>query len=292
VRSIELEALRSGGTTVDLSGEQSFLASGFAGAVKSSVKLKLGAPLAPFISLSSPKSASKRRQPRSLTATYRIARIDGSVLTSFSGSAEPSLCAPLAACGSSGTVRAAPLTTSGKATFFADAGAKRTSYRQLRAALGIVRGRRARGITVYGEAEWSRGIGSIAESYSGADGRSCNDSVPLQDGRLAFTFGRRRVFASYGRDDLYGAGTFRTRCPGPSLADVAHDHPLATGAVGLRAFRKQRVVIKLESHRLFDSAPFQGETRAALTVVLRRVRVSRKPSADDGLLVIRRAATG
>lgn len=287
-RPLELPVLLHGGATIDLSGERSFIATGFAGTVTSSLRLKLGAPQAPFAPLSRPKlKGLDTSLPRSLTATYRIERLAGTVSTSFSGASERPLCMPLDACSTSGQVRVTAQASSGTARFSALANSKRTSRRQLRAALGLGPGRRARGITIAADAAWRKGTGSVVESFTVGGRPSCSDSVPLERGRLTFTFGRRRVFVSYGRPGLFEDGALRTRCPGPSLSDVALDHPLATGAIALRAFRKRRVTIRLASHRTFESEPYTGETRAALTLVLRRLQVGRTSSGEGGILVIR-----
>jgi hypothetical protein len=290
VRPIDVATLMRGRTTVDLSGERPFASSGLAGTVSSSVRLRLGAP---FPVLAAPsrrrRAAAPERRLRTLTAGYRIERVAGSVTTNFDGGSERSLCAPLDACGVSGVVRVAPQVSSGTATFIALAGSRRTTHRQLRAALGLAPGRRVHGLSIFSEAGWARDAGDVAETRTGSDGQTCRDSVPLESGRLTFSFGRRRVFVSYGRGDSFEEIPFRTRCPGPSLVDVAQDHPLATGQVPLRAFRHRRVVIELRRDRRFESEPYTGQTHAALTVVLRRMKVRKRLEAGDGLLIMRRA---
>jgi hypothetical protein len=113
--------------------------------------------------------------------------------------------------------------------------------------------------------------------------------VPLASCFMTFWVGPRRVFARYGRGPGGGLDPFRTRCPGPSLLDVAQDNPLATGNVSRRAFRKRRVVITLSHGRPFDAEPFRGDTRPALTIVLRRVRL-RERIEPNPLAVFQRHA--
>jgi hypothetical protein len=129
------------------------------------------------------------------------------------------------------------------------------------------------GITTFGSADWRRDDGRAVESFTEDDGTACSDSVALGPGYVTFWPGPRRVFASYGFGGDGGPDPLRTRCPGPSSLDAAQSHPLATGNVPRRAFRKRRVVITLVRGRPFEAAPYAGETRAALTIVLRRVRV-------------------
>jgi hypothetical protein len=90
---------------------------------------------------------------------------------------------------------------------------------------------------------------------------------------MTFWVGPRRVFAGYARGSSGGPDLLRTHCAGPSILDAAQIHPLATGSVPRRAFRKRRVVITLSRGRNFESQPYAGQTRPALKIVLRRTRV-------------------
>ena len=290
-RPVELDTLLRGGTTIHLSGERPFAARGLTGVVRSSVKLKLGKPAAPFERLRDPGAAESRERERpSLTASYRLERVAGDIVTNYGGTNERLLCAPLGACGVSGALRVRPLASSGTATFTAVASSRRATRRQLRSALGLIGGRRVKGITIFGQAEWTGGTGSVTGSFS-AGGQTCTDTVSLPHDYLTFSFGRRRVFASYGRASPYGADPFANRCPGPALADLTHDHPLATGAVPLRAFRNRRVAFTLHARRPFESEPYRGQTSGELTVLLRRKRVGRL-AGDGEVLIIRRGPGG
>jgi hypothetical protein len=267
-------ATLSGHATVDLSGTRSFAAPGLSGTVRSSLRLHLGTLRreAPASRFAAPRPLAAQAL-RTVTATYSVRRVSGTVATSFGTAADPSICEPLDACGAAGSVRLEPLASSGTATFVAYGAARRTSARALRAALGLVPGRRPRGVTALGSVAWERDSGRTLESFTFGSGGSCSDSIPLAGGVVTFWIGPRRAFASYGRGSDFGLDPFRTRCPGPSLADVAQAHPLAAGAVPRAAFRRPEVVIRLDRGQRFESEPYRGETRAALTLVLRRLRV-------------------
>lgn len=266
--------LMTGRTTVDLSGTRPFAGHGFAGTVRSSVKLRLGQARE---ELSPPPVGAPRRPPpsapRTVIAVYDVEAVTGSVLTSFTGGAERSLCDPLDACGASGTVRVSPSVSTGRATFVSYGPANRVSGRDLRAALGLRPGPVPPGVNASGVADWNRDAGTVAESFADGDGATCNDAVPLGGGFMTFYVGPRRVFASYGRGSGSGPDLLRTHCPGPSILDAAQNRPLATGNVSRRAFRKRRVVIALARGRTFESEPYAGQTRPSLQIVLRRVRV-------------------
>jgi hypothetical protein len=170
-------------------------------------------------------------------------------------------------------VRVSPSVSAGRATFVAYGPANRVSGRDLRAALGLTPGPVPRGVNASGIADWSTDDGTVAEAFADGDGATCNDEVPLGRGFMTFYVGPRRVFASYGRGSGSGPDVLRTHCPGPSILDAAQNRPLATGNVSRQAFRKRRVAITLARGRTFESQPFAGETRPALQIVLRRVRV-------------------
>jgi hypothetical protein len=266
--------LLKGGTTVDLSATRPFAAHGYTGTVTSSITLRLGqAGFAPGIRDRMIAPGRSANSVRTVRAVYAIEQVSGGVATAFRGGDEPSLCEPLDVCGASGTLRLEPRVSSGRATLVASGPARRTSGRQLRAALGLRPGRRVRGISALGSADWTRDAGGATESFTDGDGSVCNDTAPLGAGYVTLTAGRRRIFASYGRAPGAGLDPFRTRCPGPAILDAAASHALATGDVPRSAFRKRRVAITLDRGRPFESEPYFGETRASLTIVLRRVRV-------------------
>jgi hypothetical protein len=262
-----------GETTVDLSGVKGFAAHGFAGTVRSTVKLRLQKPreepsaLQPGSARALPASA-----PRTVLAVYDVEHVRGSIVTDFQGGTDPSVCDRLDACGVSGTVRMSPLVSSGRATFAAYGPTRRVSGRDLRVALGLQAGRVRSGIEASGVAGWSDDAGNVVESFTDDGGTPCTDSVALPGGFMTFSFGPRRVFASYGRASG-DADVLRTHCPGPSILDAAQNRPLATGTVERSAFRKRRVTIELSRGRPFEAEPYAGETHPALEIVLRRMRV-------------------
>jgi hypothetical protein len=272
--TLDSKTLGSGRTTIDLSGTRSFTAHGLSGAIRSSLLLRLGRPLRepPTTRFTIPRRLPAQAL-RTVTATYSVTRVSGTVETTFGTVADRSICEPLDACGATGSVRLEPLASSGKATFVAYGSARRTSAQALRAALGLVPGRRPRGVTALGGVEWARDSGRAMESFTDGFGESCSDSTELAGGFVTLWMGPRRAFAAYGRGSDFVLDPLRTRCPGPSLPDAAQDHPLAAGTIPRAAFRKPEVVIRLDRGRSFESEPYRGQTKAALTVVLRRLRV-------------------
>jgi hypothetical protein len=275
--SLDRRTLLRGRTAVDLSGTRPFAAHGFAGTVRSSLVLHLGRPRreSPVAAPATPPRLAAGAI-RTVTATYAIERIGGDVQTAFGSVGERSLCDPLDVCGATGSIRLQPLVSSGSATFVAYGPARRVTGHGLRAALGLAPGRRPRGVTALGTAEWTRDSGRATETFTDGFGKTCRDSVQLGGGFMTFWVGPRRVFAGYGRGFDSGADPFRTRCQGPSLVDASQEHPLAAGNVPRKAFRGRQVVIPLDRGRPFESEPYRGETRPAVTVVLRRLKVRQR----------------
>jgi hypothetical protein len=82
-----------------------------------------------------------------------------------------------------------------------------------------------------------------------------------------------RVTASYGGPESIPSDPVRTRCPGPSAADIAGSSALARGTFPLAAFGRRRLTLRLTTGRRFSSEGYGGSTRPDLTIVLRRTRV-------------------
>jgi hypothetical protein len=284
VRRLDRAALRRGQTTIDLSAEGSFTGRGVAGSVRSSIALVLGRP-----EVDSSRDevrlgeGSHRGRPRYRTtiATYRIERVAGRLVAGFRGSGEPALCSSLDSCGASGTVSASPAASSGDALFRAS-GPVRRSRRQLEAALGLIRGRRAGRIDASGYALWND-RGRVAESFVNGDGQACTDDGPLGSGSLSFEITGRRAVASYVAGGFFTGDPFRTRCPGPTFNDVTAGGEPVIGSVPLSAFRKRRVRMSLARADSFETDAYTGQFEPALELVMRRVGVETRVSTEPGL---------
>jgi hypothetical protein len=266
--------LRRGHRVLDYSAERPFASHGLAGTLRSTVALRIGktVPLSNDSGNSGPPIPTRRR--RRLQVDYRIERVSGQTVTSVAGLADPDLCGPLDACGLLGTVTVAPQTASGLVQIDAT-GPLSTSEQDLRRAVGLSAGPRPAGITVYGSGFWGHDSGSVTSGLSRFGVTACRDAEPIAGGgALRIDFGRRIVRTGY-LGEPSGADSLRTRCPGPGMADVARSHPLASGAVPLSTFRTPRVTLRLTSGNGFSSDGYSGRASPDVTVVLRRVRISR-----------------
>src|SRR5262249_45069704 len=127
--TLDSKTLATGRTTIDLTGTHAFSAAGVTGTVRSSIRLHLGRPQGEPRPLAYGKS--QVRALRTVTATYSVTRVSGTVETTFTTGPDRSICDPLDACGATGSVRLDPLASSGRATFVAYGFGRRASPRAL-----------------------------------------------------------------------------------------------------------------------------------------------------------------
>jgi hypothetical protein len=291
-RLLTQRQLRHGHRVLDFSTERPFSGHGFAGTLRSSVKLHIGR--AEHLGASSlqgvPEPPGRTVRRRRLEVAYRIERVSGQVATSISGLADPDLCGPLDSCGLLGTMTTAPHASSGQAFIQATAPIRRSRH-DLRQALGLAPGTPPRGISTSGGGFWGQ-AGTVTSSLSRAGTPACDDAVALRGGdSVSIAFTRHGARVAYG-EGFGGQDLLRTRCPGPTTGDVTRYRPLATGTVPLRAFSARRVTLRLTTGGGFSSDGYRGSTRPDLTVVLRRVRVSNHIDVEPVFKALRRMMKG
>ena len=272
------EVLLRGRVALDFAAERPFVAHGFGGVLRSSVKMTLGPATVdrdpegdPDAIEEAPFGIRTRRLPE-LTATYALERSAGSVVTSFMGVREPVLCGGLGSCGAAGTVEITPAPVGGEVSVTA-IGLRRTTRRQLAAALGLRRGPVPRGVEVLAGGFWDTDSGSAVTATRDADGPACAQRAALGGGSLRFDFGRRRVSAVFGEVGSFMHDPFSSRCAGPTLGDAGAAAGLAAGTLRLADFRRKRVTVSLPRGRAFASDAYEGSSRSSLSFVLRRTRV-------------------
>jgi hypothetical protein len=265
-----LRALRRGRLTLSLASDRSFAAHGLAGTVVSTLSLRLGRSAAVSTGQRSPSSAGARH--RSLQVDFDVARLEGAATATVGGTGPG--CSLLDACGLTGTVTARPSATHGRLELLALAPA-RVSGARLRAAVGLRPGARPRGVEVVGGGIIPRG-GSVTAALSRPppdDAPCSDDTVPAAAFvSLVVTGGRLRVDLGGGQDGL--ADPLRTRCPGPTSADVLGAAPLASGSVPLSALRHATVTVDLARSAAYATGGYRGDFHAALRLVLRRRSVT------------------
>jgi len=284
VKRIESAALLAGRTALDMSATRPFAVKGLAGTLHSSLTLELGTPTL----LGAAQLAKEQRRvsrafgpQRTVAIEYEVERVSGEVLVDYVGRAEHSECASLDSCGTRGTLRVAPTTTTGKA-YLSASGPSDLPRHRLRAALGLARGRVPDSVLANGVAWWSDGIGTVAQAGL-QGGERCNDTAPLRADEIALTPSRTHVSATYYTSNP-SFDQLQTRCAGPSVVGLEVP-PLASARVPLRRLAASRVQVRLRSGRTFTANGYAISTRPSLTLVLKRKRIidSAEPIRDGTL---------
>ena len=148
----------------------------------------------------------------------------------------------------------------------------RHSRRDLRRALGLEGGRRARGVLRFGYASWPE-HGTVRSDLKRDGAPDCADTEPLpMEGAANLVYSGDRLHASYA-GDLFGGDLLRTRCPGPGAGDAAGEGGLASARVPLTAFRKRRITLRLTGGHAYATDGYSGRSQPDIAVVLRRIRV-------------------
>jgi hypothetical protein len=283
-RTVSMRGLLKGPTMIDLSGSAPFAAGGLAGTVESTVLVrvrKARVRRGPFRRRRPSPPPSGRPPLRSLSVEYRLARMTGSVPVELD--AEPLACAPLDACGLSGTLTVTPGPARGEAYVFVYG---RQSKAALRRAVGLVPGPPPRKVSVYGYLTWSRARGTVSAALE-RDGRpACRDTTPLSDGAIDLRVRGRRVTARFaGAETLAASDALRTRCPGPLLADLRRGTRLAVGRIPRGALGRRRLTLHLDQGSSTATPGYRLRSRPDLTVVLEREKVEEELIPGGGLVI-------
>jgi len=221
---IGLPVRKSGGklATFDLRGTVPFVSGPFSGTLVSTLVLR--PDRSESMSESSSGSGSTQGRPphkvliERVTLRYRLEPLADGLEIPFSGDPEP-LCAPLDACGATGTLLVSTAGPSIPLTLTAS----RTVARRVGAHRALADLRRGRLGQPGGFAQLPSL--NVAETLSAADGSRCDASASAQRSGAALSFGgpfggRGRGAATRVSLPAFGTELMRTYCPGPSSADV------------------------------------------------------------------------
>jgi len=269
-------AVRSTGgrrPSFDLRGSQPFVAGPFSGTLVSTVVFT---PNASGLSETSSSSGSlfPRPSPRKalierVTLHYRVSSQPGALETSFAGEPDP-FCAALDSCGASGTLGLSLLSPQSQLVL----SASRTVTARVGARRAIADLRRGR-LRLGGIAEV--GIGTqVAETFSGGDGLTCQDSSSGDQAQL--------LFAAPGSGGGVGVtlveqpqtqSLLRTHCPGPTDADVfgSVNRGVASGAASLADLLRPQTVVSLTNPGAFTGVGYDGSRGGAIGLSLVLVHV-------------------
>ena len=278
---LELPARRFGRYSYDLTGRASVTAGPFLLTALSTLRARIttsrsgGGTVIGGGGGSPARIRFRRAFAESATAVYRLSSASGALTTTFAGLGSP-LCDPLSACGSSGTINQT-LAGSGTISF---SGSRIVAHRVGRAAAlaDLAAGR----LGTLGLVSHARLGLSTTERLTRADGSTCQDAVaaPLALATSSVSPGNRSVvqLTTDTRFGLIGPPGFsdplRTRCPGPSLADVGGRGfgPLASAPAS--RIGGPALTLTFARDRVFTGSAYAGRLAGAVMLSLVRTRMT------------------
>jgi hypothetical protein len=267
--------------TLDFSGRRAFSAGGWSGEVTSTVKVTLtvtrhAAPRSERIPRAIRAYLAKRRSIQFVTLEYRAQQVAAGLGVAFRGLPDPA-CEPFDACGASGTASwsiGGPVAKGPLILLSAERRLRPGEPRDLASALRALREGQMH-VTGGGDLG-SNGRAQSAEQLPG--GGSCSDSTPAGAPSLNVASRRGRVSFAFGGPQELSPELFRTRCPGPLLADAfGQGETLVVGRVPERVLAARTLRVGGQSAGGFTGSGYLGSRRATLLLVLRRVRARVEP---------------
>ncbi|MDQ6803926.1 MAG: hypothetical protein M3065_02920 [Actinomycetota bacterium] len=217
-------------------------------------------------SLPAPKTHTELQEQAQVE--YRIAGISGALTTTFAGLAPP-LCDPVGACGTTGSLSES-FTAGGRLTFFGSRIVKRQVGSG--AALADLSAGRLRVDDSFGGIPMEA---TASETVAGPGGATCSDrhtegpfaGQSRSRGRQAIELqlapgGQPSLFATGGLDAL------RTRCPGPSSADVLGSSPLATATLPVSALGAGPLTVPFRGKPAFTGTAYAGQRGGSVVLLL------------------------
>jgi hypothetical protein len=204
---------------------------------------------------------------------YRVANVTGALIDAFAGSPDP-LCEPLAACGTTGSVRLAITRIPQELEFSGARIVKRRASRS-RALADFRAGR----LGFYNNANALDPTVMLAGSLAGPGPHDCTSTILS---RFLASMASRPTHTA---DELYlGAGgvddvssnqdPLRTRCPGPGADTIIGEGALASGSVPISAFGAPRIELVFRNSGRFAGLGYAGTRGGSIAITLMRTKVT------------------
>jgi hypothetical protein len=199
---------------------------------------------------------------------YRITGLQGGLTTDFAA-LDPPLCQPLGACGTLGQLSQS-FSAAGMLSFSGSRLVKRRIGS--RAALAALRAGRLGLLTSFDGIPIEE---TAAETLTGPDGATCSDqsTVGPLTGQSSVTRGHQVKLQLTGNGEAgpygpAGADPFRTRCPGPSAADVLGTAPLATATVPVSSIGARSLSLTFRTGGAFTGSAYAGHRSGSIVLSL------------------------
>jgi hypothetical protein len=204
---------------------------------------------------------------------YRATAVSGALVDSFAGSAAP-LCEPLAACGTTGSVR---LTINRVAEEFGFGGMRIVKRRvsKSRALADLRAGRLPFGDNAYGLTPTA----TLAGSVSGPGTSNCTSAI-RSSSLVAFasrpTSTTDELFLRpYGVDNISSnQDPLRTRCPGPAGSTIVGNAAIADGSIPVSGLGAPVIELVLTNPGRFTGLGYAGTRTGSIVITLTREKVT------------------
>lgn len=262
--------------TADFSGRTPLRSAAFTGEVISTLKLRVGrARLArEQRDASSPPEPPRRRSgPRRqlVGLEYGVVGVSGALGATFAGLPGPG-CAPLDACGASGSVTwsmsriSARVLITGSRRVHGDGGGLGFGLLALR------QGRMRVNLLAFSDddTESATSTGTASARVTLPDGTVCTDSAsgpaPQLDGGVGRTGALRVTLAPV---DQPGLDAVRTRCPGPLQTDMSAGGALAAGVLDPRTLGEKTIDLPLRTGGALVGPGYAGSRSGQIVLHLR-----------------------
>lgn len=262
VTSIRLARLLRGGVALDLSGSRTFASHGFAGTINSTITLKLGKARPQSVNASFPPGV-KTHRVRTVIEHLNLVHVRGDLGATVRGTGNPIVCGLLDSCELRGNLTLTGPSHDVSAQLIATGPARRP-YADFLAALGLSRTGRARGIGVFGTVDWVQEV----RADESQDGSVCTDTAPTGGIAVALGFGGR--LAGF-------IGPWRTRCPGPVLANA---QPLVGAPLDRSVLGHREFTIRLRGMGTLADDGYGIQARGRMSLVLRRGRITQQVTVE------------
>lgn len=245
------EALK-GHRQFDLQATREFAGGGFAGTVRSTLVIHLGAPLS--------SGGSSATKVRIVTEQLTETAASGTVNEQFAGSPATQGCGLLDSCGLQGSLTLQPAQHSSIGMIEA-LGAVHRPIRDFLTALGLSTHGRTAGIYVYGELYWTR-LGNLA-SVEQQNNVTCTDTQPGGQAALLMLSSGGRLSAQYAP-----INPLRDRCPGPT--PPFDQTPLAATTIPRRTIAAHTFTLTLRATRPFTDDGYLGQLNGTIHLAIAR----------------------
>jgi hypothetical protein len=275
--AVRLPVRREANGDYDLSGSQSFGAGPFEVRVISKLRAVVSREtvVSGGHSFSGPPPGKYPKPHRVLLeharVYYRVADVTGALVDSFAGSPDP-LCEPLAACGTTGSVRLAMTRIPQKLVFSGGRIVKRRASKA-RALADLRAGR----LGFYDNAYALHPTVRLSGSLAGPGPQECTSTI------LSRSLASMASRPTHTTDELYlGASgvdgvssnqdPLRTRCAGPGADTIIAEGALASGRVPASAFGAPRIELVFRNPGRFAGLAYAGTRSGSIVITLRRTK--------------------